>query len=632
MIAGYTQNGREKDAMEMYVEMRRSGVVPDQFAFGSVVRACVGLKDVELGKQLHADVLKSELGCELIPQNALVAMYTKFDQIDKAWIVFDKIVYKDLVSWGSVIGGFGQQGYELEALEFFKEMLSLGVYCPNEFIFGSVLSACGGLFQSEYGSEIHGLSIKFGLGKDRYVGCSLCHMYAKCGSLESAKTAFHQIDNPDVVSWNAFIAAIACSGDSNESMSLFSQMRHLGFVPDGITISRLLSSFTSFATLYQGMQIHSYVIKKNLGVNVPVMNNFLTMYSRCSDFSDAVNIFDEMTSNVNLVSWNAILTACLHHNLPDEACRYLKLMQTSQYRPDQITLTSALNACALLASLERGCQIHDYAIKSGYEAETSISNGLIDMYTKCGSPSDARKHFETMDNPDVVSWSSLIVGYAQFGYGEKALKLFRTMRDMGIKPNHVTFVGVLSACSHVGLLEEGRHYYETMETEHGVTPTREHCSCVVDMLARAGRLREAENFISQMSFDPDIVVWKTLLGACRTCGDVEVGKRAAEKVLELDPSNSSAHVLLCNIYASTGSWDDVARVRKLMRSKGVRKDLAQSWIELRKRVHEFSVEDRLHPQMDEIYSLLETLWLQITTAAGGSVLDQKVALVEHLQE
>ncbi|PIA34725.1 hypothetical protein AQUCO_03700179v1 [Aquilegia coerulea] len=632
MIAGYTQNCREKDAMEMYVEMRRSGVVPDQFAFGSVVRACVGLRDVELGKQLHADILKSEFGCELIPQNALVAMYTKFDQIGKAWLVFDKIVYKDLISWGSVIGGFGQQGYELEALQLFKEMLSLGVYCPNEFIFGSVFSACSSLFQFEYGSQIHGLGIKFGLGKNAYVGCSLCHMYAKCGSLQSAKTAFHQIDNPDLVSWNAFIAAFAYSGNSNESMSLFSQMRNFGFVPDSSTIRGLLCSFTSFATLYQGMQIHAYVNKKGLGVDIPVMNTLLTMYTHCSDLSDAFNIFDEMTSNVDLVSWNAILTACLHHNQPDDACRYLKLMHTSRYKPDRITLTNALSACALLASLERGCQIHDYAIKSGYKDETSISNGLIDMYTKCGAPSDARKHFETMDNPDVVSWSSLIVGYAQFGYGEKALELFRTMRNMGIKPNHVTFVGVLSACSHVGLLEEGCHYYETMETEHGVTPTREHCSCVVDILARAGRLREAENFISQMTFDPDIVVWKTLLAACRTRGDVDVGKRAAEKVLELDPSNSSAHVLLCNIYASTGSWDDVARVRKSMRSSGVRKDLAQSWIELRDRVHVFSVEDRLHPQMDEIYSLLETLWLQITRAAGGSILDQKVASLAIIQE
>ncbi|KAL5719149.1 hypothetical protein ACHQM5_011970 [Ranunculus cassubicifolius] len=632
MIAGYSQNRREMDGMVMYREMRCEGVMPDQFAFGSVVRACVGMRDLELGKQLHGQVMKSEFGSQVIPQNALVGMYTKFGEIDDAWRVFERIACKDLISWGSIIGGFAQQGCELKALCLFKEMLSLGLYYPNEFLFGSVFSACGGLLRDDYGLEIHGLSVKFGLGKDAYAGCSLSDMYAKCGKLDSAKKVFCQIESPDLVSWNAIIAAFAYSGDSDESLSLFSQMRRVGFVPNEITVLSLLCSFTNSCTLYQGKQVHSYAIIMGLDFDIPVCNSLLTMYAHCSDLSDAFKIFNEIANYLDLVSWNAILTACLHHNQANEVCRLLKLMHTSQYKLDQTTLLNVIGASALLASLEMGNQVHDYVIKSGYEAEMSVSNGLIDMYTKCGALSDARKLLESMTTPDVVSWSSLIVGYAQVGYGKEALDLFATMKNLGIQPNHVTFIGVLSACSHVGLVEEGCHYYRTMETEHGVVPTREHENCVVDMLARAGHLREAEKFISQMSFNPDIVVWKTLLAACRTHRDVEIGKRTAESVLKLDPSDSGAHVLLCNIYASSGCWDDVARVRKSMRSRGVRKAPGQSWIEFRDGIHVFSVEDRSHPKMDEIYSLLEELWIKITEPSTDYILDPEAAFFESRQD
>ncbi|KAF9595876.1 hypothetical protein IFM89_005362 [Coptis chinensis] len=609
MIAGYTQNHREKDAMKFYVKMQRSGVVPDQFAFGSVIRACAGLNDVELGKQLHGHVLKFEFGAEcIIPKNALVAMYTKFNETDSAWIVFDKIVSKDLVSWGSMISGFVQQGCEIEALELFVEMHSLGVYCPNEFIFGSVFSACSGILNSEYGRRIHGLSIKFGFGKDVYAGCSLCDMYAKCGSLESAKKAFYQINEPDLVSWNAIIAGFAYSSDSNESMSLFSQMRHLAFVPEEITIRCLLCSFTTFASLYQGKQVHAYVLKMGLDVDVPVCNTLITMYTNCLDLSAAFNIFDEMTGNLDSVSWNAILTACLRHNQPNDACRFLKLMHSSEYKIDHITLANVLGACAVLASFEMGCQAHNYGIKSGFDADTSVSNGLIDMYTKCGAIMDARKYFESMTHPDIVSWSTLIVGYRQFGYGEEALKLLK---------------------HHVGLVEEGCNYYKIMESDYGIRPTREHCCCVVDMLARAGRLKEAENFISQMLFDPDIVVFKTLLAACRNRGDVEVAKRAADSVWKLDPSDSASHVLLGNILASTGNWGEVARVRRLMRSRGVRKVPGQSWIEVKNRVNVFSVEDRKHTNMDKIYSVLEGLYLEMEANCS---LEEKVASAKALHK
>ncbi|KAF8378963.1 hypothetical protein HHK36_028389 [Tetracentron sinense] len=630
MIAGYSQNFRDYDAIDLYIQMRRSGLMPDQFTFGSVVRACSSSHNIELGRQLHTHVIKSEFGPQLIAQNSLVAMYTKFDRISDASVVFARIPTKDLISWSSMIAGFRQLGYELEALCLFKEMLCLGVYYPNEFIFGSVFSACSSLLQSEYGKQLHGMSIKYGLGRDAFAVCSLSDMYAKCGSLDSAKISFYQIEKPDLVSWNAIIAGFAYGGDAKEAMSFFSQMRHSGLIPDEITVRSLLCACTSRATLCQGQQVHSYTTKRGFNLNVSVCNTLLTMYTKCSDLSDAFSIFEEMRSRVDLVSWNAILTACIQHSQVNKVFQLLKLMHSSQNKPDQITLINVLGACADIASLEMGNQVHGYALKTGLNVDISVTNGLIDMYMKCGALGSSRKLFGSMDNPDVVSWSSLIVGYAQYGYGEEALKLFRTMRSLGVKPNQVTFVGVLSACSHVGLVEEGCQFYRTMETDYGVVPSREHCSCVVDLLARSGHLREAESFINQMPFDPDIVVWKTLLAACKTRGNVEIGKRAAESILKLDPSSSAAHVLLCNIYASIGKWDDFARVRKLMKSRGVRKVPGQSWIEVKDKIHVFLVEDRSHPERDELYRVLQDLWLQMQEA--GYVPIQRYSSSEPLHE
>lgn len=618
VIAAYSQNGQEDDAIKLYFEMLKSGLIPDEFTFGSIIKACSGMNDLRLGRQLHAHIIKSECGSHLIAQNALITMYTKFNQVTDSCNVFYHIVKKDLISWGSIIAGFSQLGYELEALGQFKQMLCQGEFWPNEFIFGSAFSACSSLQNLEYGRQIHGMCTKFGFGTDVFTGCSLCDMYARCGFLDSARSVFYDIERPDIVSWNAIICGLSSGGDISEAMSFFYQLRHQGLIPDDITLKALLCACINPLALPQGRQVHTYIIKTGFESNVSVCNSLLTMYSRCSDLCNAFIYFEEMKKDVDSVSWNAILAACLQHNQASEVFRVFKRMLSSQCKPDNITLGSALRAGAELSSLEMGNQIHCYAVKTGLVLDIFIMNGLIDMYAKCGSLGYARELFDSMENPDVVSWSSLIVGYAQFGYGEEALILFREMRSLGVQPNQVTFLGVLTACSHVGLVEEGWQLYNTMETECGIMPTREHCSSVVDLLARAGHLTEAEEFINQMAFDPDIVVWKTLLSACKIHGNIDIAKRAAENILRIDPCNSSAYILLCNAYASSESWKDVARLRSLMKHKDVKKVPGQSWIEVKDRVHVFFAEDILHPERDKIYTVLEELWLQMLDDDCGS--------------
>ncbi|MED6136557.1 hypothetical protein PIB30_057078 [Stylosanthes scabra] len=575
MISGYSQNGQENDAIIMYLQMLRWGHLPDQLTFGSILKACSNIGDITLGWQLHAHIIKSGFGHHLITQNALIAMYTKFGQIDRASDVFATISTKDLISWGSMITGLTQLGNEIDALCLFRDMLRQGFYQPNEFIFGSVFSGCSSLLEPEFGRQIHGLCTKFGLGRNTFAGCSLSDMYAKFGFLPSAKLAFYQIESPDLVSWNAIIAAFADCGDANESIHFFCQMMDSRLVPDSITFLSLLSACGSPTALNQGKQIHSYVIKLGFDKHASVCNSLLTMYTKCSNLQDAFNVFEDISENANLVSWNAILSACLKHKQPGESFRLFKVMISSGNRRDNITIMNLLGTCAELASLEAGNQVHCFCVKSGLVRDVSVCNGLIDMYAKCGSLEYAQNVFDSTLNRNVISWSSLIVGYAQFGLAHEALNLFRRMRKFGVQPNEVTYLGVLSACSHIGLVEEGWHLYKIMEVEL------------------------------------DITTWKTLLAACKTHGNVDIAKRAAENILKLDPSNSATMVLLCNIHASAGNWEDVAKLRSMMKQTGAPKVPGQSWIEVKDKIHVFFSEDTLHPQREKIYAMLEDLWLQM---------------------
>ncbi|KAK1684242.1 hypothetical protein QYE76_045090 [Lolium multiflorum] len=611
VIAAHAQNRRSAEALGLFSSMLRAGTTPDQFALGSVVRACAELGDVGVGRQVHAQAMKSGNGSDLIVENALVTMYSKSGLVGDGFSLFRRIREKDLISWGSIIAGFAQQGYETEALQMFREMIAEGMHHPSEFHFGSVFSACSVLGSLEYGEQIHSLSVKYRLDRNSYAGCSLSDMYARCKKLESARRVFYGIDAPDLVCWNSIINACSVQGLLNDAMVLYSEMRDSGLRPDGVTVRGLLCACVGCDALNHGRLIHSYLVKFGLDGQVSVRNSLLSMYARCMDFSSAMDVFNE-TREPDVVTWNSILTACVQHQHLELVFKLFNLLQRSVPSLDRISLNSVLSASAELGYIEMVEQVHTYTFKAGLVNDTMLSNGIIDTYAKCGSLDDATKLFEMMGtNCDVYSWSSLIVGYAQSGYARKALDLFARMRSLLIRPTHVTFVGVLTACSRVGFVDEGCYYYSIMEPEHGIAPTREHCSCVIDLLSRAGRLTEAAKFVDQMPFEPDIVMWKTLLAASKTHNDVEMGKRAAEAILRLDPSHSTAYVLLCNIYAASGDWGEFARLKKAMRSSGVKKSPGKSWVKLKGDLKVFIVEDRSHPESEEIYTMLELVEMEM---------------------
>lgn len=604
LLTGLSQNGREKEAAALYREMLRcGGVSPDEFTLGSVLRACAALADGELCRQLHAHALKkSPAGADRIVQNALIAAYFRAGRAAEAAAVFSKIRNKDLISWGSIIAGYSQQGFCLEALEVFRAMLAGGEHFPNEFLFGSAFSACGALAQLGYGEELHGLCLKLGWAGDACAGSALADMYARCGQLGAARRAFRRVELPDAAAWNAIIAACAYAGEADEAVELFSEMAATGARPDDLTVRCLLCGFAGRHRLVQGQLLHAQSLKLGFLPDLQVCNTLLAMYGKCSEISLVFHLFGEMKNQSrDLVSWNTLLSACLQENQLEEVLRQLPQLMNSGHRPDQITISIVLSAGSALGYLEMTIQLHAHSVKTGWEADQWVTNDLIDAYCKCGSPDEARK---LLRRQDVVAWTSLIMGHAQCGRGRDAVALFGEMLAAGVEPNEVTFVGVLSACGRAGLVEEGRQVFESMRSGYGVEPTREHYSCMVDLLARAGWLREAEELMEVMPFEPDAVAWKALLAACRARGELGVAERAAGRILQLDPGNSAAHVLLCGVYASQGRWEEAAGMRRRMRSSGVRKAQGKSWIKVNGAVRVFVVEDRSHPETERIYSVL----------------------------
>eukprot|EP01018_Ginkgo_biloba_P015573 Gb_28676 [translate_table: standard] len=570
MITGYAQHGNAEEALKLCCYMQRAEMKLNEFTFASVIGVCATLAFMKQGKQVHAHAIKSGFVSNVFVGCALVDMYAKYGNIENVRHVFEKMPERNLVSWNAVISGYAQNGCGQEALNLFCQMQLAGVK-PDPITFTSSLMACvvvGGLNQ---GKQIHVQLIKSGFVLDVFVGSTLIDMYGKCGDLQNARKVFDEITERDVVSWNSMIARYAQNGCTVEAMSLFHQMPN----PDAVSWNAIIAGF-----------------------------------SQHGHDEEALDLFCQMPKK-DVVAWNTIISGYAQNGYGEKALKYFCEMQEAGVKQDQFTFASVLSACAILVILEQGKVIHGHIIKRGFQSEMFVGSALVDMYAKCGSIECAQRGFDRMPQRNVITWNAMIAGYALNGYGKEALECFEEMQLTGLKPDHITFVAVLRACSHSGLVADGLRYFSSMSHDHGITPSVKHCSCVVDLLGRAGRLDEAENFIMEMSFESGAVLWRALLGACRVHGSVELGKRAAERVFELEPHDDATYVLLSNLYAAAGRWDDADAVRKTMKDSGVKKQPGCSWIEVKNTVNTFFAGDRSHPQTKDIYAKLESLFGQM---------------------
>eukprot|EP01018_Ginkgo_biloba_P008730 Gb_35202 [translate_table: standard] len=628
MISGYVQNGHGEEALQLFSEVHRMGILPIQFNYASVLRACSVSSSLLRGQQLHGLIIRTGCEYDVFVGSALVDMYAKCGRMRDAHKVFGKMPERNVVSWTSMIAGYMQHGLSDKSLTLFRQMQQT-VTKPDPFILGNVLRACGNLEAQEQGKQIHAHIIGAGFQAHVSVNNSLVFMYAKCGRIENARQVFDVMLKRDTVSWTAVIAGYAQNGYGEEALKLFRQMWWEGTKPDHFIFASVLRACSSLIDLEQGKQVHAHLVKTGFEFHVSVGNALATMYDKCGIIEDAYQVFEKMAIR-DVVSWTAMITGLAQHGCGEEALKLFCQMRQTDSKPELFVFATVLRACASVAALEQGKQIHNLIIRTGCELDVFVGSALVDMYAKCGSIDDAREVFNNMPERNVVSWTVMICGYAQHGHGKEALQLFEQMQVAGMKPDHVTFVGVLSACRHAGLVDEGRHYFDSMTRDHCIKPRLDHYACMVDLLGRVGHLDEAEDFINNMPCEPDAIVWGALLGACRVHGNTKLAKSVAERLLELQPQCTGTHVLLANIYAAGGRWDDAANVRKLMNNKGLKKELGQSWIDVKNRVHTFVVEDRLHPQSEEIYAMLERLAKQMKDA--GYVPDTNFVLHDVEEE
>ncbi|XP_057865697.2 putative pentatricopeptide repeat-containing protein At1g56570 [Cryptomeria japonica] len=611
-IAGYVHHGKAYEALNLFTQMQRLSIKPDEFTFGSVLKACSFLMDLEFGEFVYAYIIKSGFESEEFVSCGLVCMYSKCAEMENARKVFDKMPHKDLVVFNAMIAGYGHNGYDVEALQLCFELQQTGLE-PDPFSLSCILSVCANLGAIEEGKSVHAHIIKTEAVLDTTVVNALITMYAKSGSLDDALKVFDKIPKRNAISWNAIIAGCAYNENNEETRKLFSQMQNIGMKPNQFTFAGILRSSTSVFSLEQGKQVHVSVVKRGLESDVIVSSALLDMYAKCAKLEDARLLFETMLKR-NTVSWSTMISTYAQKGQSEQAVKLFTQMQLSGMEPNQFTFASLLMACASLASFKGGTQIHAYTLKGSYRSDVSVGNSLVDMYAKCGSIVESRKVFDRMPYQDVVSWTAMVVGYSQHGQGREAVQLFEKMQWMGMKPDQITFVGVISACSHAGLVYEGIHYFISMSEDYGIAPREEHYNCVVDLLSRAGLLEHATAFLYKMPFKPAALVWGSLLAACRIHGNMVLAKHAAEHLIELEPHRSGSYVQLSNIYAAAGRWEDKAKVIKLMKEKGVKKETGKSWIDIMNKVHTFSTGDRTHPQAEQIYAKLAELTEQMKQA------------------
>lgn len=630
IISAHTQLGLNEDAILLFQEMDNLAVTPDGHVFVEVLKACSSIGALEQGNWIHTRILENGFELDQFVGTMLVDMYCKHGSIENAEMVFDRLPEKDVVTWSALIAGYVQHGYGHEALHLFQQMQEEGVK-PDKVVFVSVLQACLNVGNLEHGKEIHSRIIDVGLESDQYIGSTLIDMYAKSGNLEESHHVFDKILCRDLVAWSALMSGYAQQGHGHkalqhgqEALRLFKQMQKEGMKPDNVTYVCALQACSSATFLQQGQQIHVHTIESGIELDLFVGNTLIDMYGKCCCIDIAEAVFQRMPQQ-DLVTWSALIAGYALQGHGQKALQLFNQMQERGMKPNQVTFVCILQACSCVAALEKGRQIHGHIIESGLESDLLVANTLIDTYIKCGSLENACTLFDRLPTRDAVTWSALLSGHALLGDYISASQCFMNMQQTGLKPTGVTYLNLLSACSHVGLVDEGCLYFKLMRTRHEIIPTLEHYTVMVDLLGRAGCLNEAEDLLETLPCCPNIVTWTSLLGSCRRHVNVEIGRRSFDRIVTMEGRSAASYVLMSNIYVDAGMREESKKVEELRMCGNVWKKPAKAFIEIGDQVHDFIVGDDTHPRSADIYAKLNVLSMSMKeegyVSQPGSVLD-----------
>lgn len=562
------------NALKFFKEMKEIETDMNAYTITSVLTACAKPAMENVAIQMHCLILKTGFLMDCAVKDSLINMYARIGEVGLSEKVFEEIgCIKGVSTWAVMISGLAQNEDSTRSVELFRRMAREGLR-PDEFCCSSFLSVIGCLV---LGKQMHSHVLKAGLVLDVSVASALFTMYSKCDNLEDAYEVFKQMPEKDGVSWTSMIAGFAEHGNADQAFCLFRDMVFEQIKPDHKTLSAILMACSFLRSLQKGKEIHGYSLRVGLGSEILLCGALVNMYSKCKTLVSARRIFDAMPQK-DQVSWSSLVSGYAQNGCTVDALLQFREMLIDGMEIDCFTISSVLGLSATLTREGLGKQLHAYSAKIGFDSDLSVSSSLIAMYSKCGSIDDARKVFDRIERPDLVIWTTMIDGYAQHGQGVEALKIYEMMREEGIQPDSVTFVAVLSACSHNGLVEEGFLHLNSMVKNHGIAPEACHYACMVDLLSRSGRLEEAASFINKMPIKPNALIWGTLLSSCRVHGNVELGKLAAKKVLELDPCDPGAYVSLSNFCAGVGDWEEVLKIRSLMKGVGASKEPGWSFV------------------------------------------------------
>ncbi|XP_075664519.1 pentatricopeptide repeat-containing protein DOT4, chloroplastic [Castanea sativa] len=608
MINEYSKIGDFGESICLFMKMQELGIEVNSHTFSSVLKCFAALGNIEGGQQVHGYLLRLGFGCYNTVVNSLIAFYFKCGRVESAQKLFDELGDRDVISWNSMISGYALNGLAKRGIEFFKEILCLGVDVDLATIV-NVLVACASIGTLLVGRAVHAFAIKSCFDGELMFNNILLDMYSKCGDLDAATRVFEKMGKRSVVSWTSMMAGFVREGLYDGAIRLFSEMERKGVSPDLFTITSVLHACACNGSLESGRDVHSYIKEKKMDSSLFVSNALMDMYAKCGSMEDAYSIFSQMQVK-DLISWNTMIGGYSKNCLPNEALNLFVEMQRV-IKPNSITMACILPACASLAALERGREIHGYVLRNGFFSDHYVSNALVDMYVKCGVLVLARLLFDMTPSKDLISWTVMIAGYGMHGFGSEAIATFNAMRNEGVEPDEVTFISILYACSHSGLLSEGWRFFHIMRNECNFEPKLEHYACMVDLLARVGKLSKAYKFIETMPIKPDATIWGALLCGCRIHHDVKLAEKVSERVFELEPENTGYYVLLANIYAEAEKWEKVKILREKIGRRGLKKNPGCSWIEIRGKVYVFVAGDSSHPQTKKIESLLKRLRMEM---------------------
>ncbi|KAL5541519.1 hypothetical protein UlMin_009229 [Ulmus minor] len=633
-------------------------------------------------KKFHCSITKKGLNHRISDLTALIATCSEMgtseslDYARKAFEFFkeDERSKGTLYMYNSLIRGYSGFGLGDEAILLYVEMVVVGIV-PDKYSFPFVLSGCAKVKAFSEGVQFHGVVVKMGLDGDLFVRNSLIHFYAECGELDDGQKVFDEMPERNVVSWtslicekslvlyNTMLSNYVRQGLAREALDMFGEMARHGPRPDKVTLLSAISACSQLGDSVSGKWCHSYALRNGLEGWDNISNAMIDMYTKFGKQDMACKIFDLMPNKTivswnsliagfirsgdvvsawekfnampesDLVSWNTMIGALVQENMFEEALQLFQEMQNKGVKTDRVTMVEVASACGYLGALVLAKWVHTFIEKNEIQCDLQLETALVDMFARCGDPQSAMQVFNNMSRRDVSAWTAAIGAMAMEGNSKRAMELFDEMLRQGVKPDGVVFVALLTACSHGGCVELGRKIFTSMKPVHGISPGIVHYGCMVDLLGRAGLLREASDVIKNMPMEPNDVVWGSFLAACRTHDNIEMATFAAERINELASNRSGIHVLLSNIYASAGKWSDVAKVRLHLKEKGISKVPGTSSIEVDGIVHEFTSGDDSHPEENHIGSMLEEISCRLKDA--GHVPDLANVLLdvnEHEKE